>query len=145
MRKALRIYGNCWNQKSAGQWYRVRVPLMAMQRLGIADVFIDDPFQDADARGSYLWGGDLQLMYLVAGRAIFQQTQAITEMEPKRNELGLLQYPPLVIYDMDDDIESINPLNPKFATLGTRDGDGNLLEPRSEFGIVMDAGEPVYL
>lgn len=140
MRQKLKIYGNAWNVRSAGQWYRVRVPLLAMKRLGIADCFVDDPFQDGDARSSYLWGGDVQLMLLVAGRAIFQQTQAIRELEPKRNEAGMVQYPPIIVYDMDDDIESINPLNPKFATLGTRDEDGNLLDPYSEFAIRMDEG-----
>lgn len=149
-RLGLTVYANCWNQRSACQYYRQRVPLAAMHKKGLADIFIDDPFQDANRRSEYLWTAGVQLHYLVAGKSIHEQTKKITEMGPAKNAVGEAQYPPVVVWDMDDDIEMINPLNPKFATLGTRDAEGNLLEPDAELGIQFDSGsvmcgEPVYL
>lgn len=149
-RLGLSVYANCWNQKSACQYYRQRVPLEAMQKAGLADMFIDDPFQDAEKRGEYLWTSGVQLHYLVAGKSIHDQTKKTTEMKPATNALGEMQYPPVIVWDMDDDIEMVNPLNPKYAVLGTRDADGNLLDPEAELGILFESGglmdgDPVYL
>ena len=103
----MRIYGNCWHQRSACQYYRLRVPIRAMQKLGIADGFQDDPFQDQDRRGQSLWTSDIQLHYLVAGKAIHAQCLATCDMQPKPNLYGETQYPPVIVYDMDDDIEVV--------------------------------------
>ena len=156
MHMQLRVYANCWSQKSAGQGYRLRIPLQAMREMGLADTFCDDPFQDADKRGSYLTCGDVQVHFLTAGKAIHHQSKRFSEMKPAMNSQMEMQYPPVIVFDMDDDIESVNPLNPKFCTLGTRDGDGRLLMPEDEFGIMFNAQvdtlgqpvgkeEPVYL
>ena len=72
------------------------------------------------------------------------------DMQPKPNLYGETQHPPVIVYDMDDDIEQVSPLNPKFAELGTRDADGRLLDPCSELGIKFDGrldidDQPVYL
>jgi glycosyltransferase involved in cell wall biosynthesis len=149
----MKIWGNAWHQQSAGQYYRVRVPLAAMQKLGLADAFVDDPFQDAASRQDRLFTSDIQLHYLVAGKAIHHQTQTIQALKPLPNLFGHIQHPPAMVFDMDDDIEMISPLNPKFATLGTRDAEGNILLPRSELAIkfersIAEVGsndDPVFL
>jgi len=123
--------------------------MIALKRLGIADTFIDDPFQDEDRRAEFLWNSDIQAHYLVAGKSMHAQTKKIAEMKAAKNALGAIQYPPTIVYDIDDDIESVSPLNPKFASLGTRDADGNLLDPVTDMGIMFDdplgPGAPVYL
>jgi glycosyltransferase involved in cell wall biosynthesis len=136
--RKLTIYGNCWNQASAGQYYRIRVPLRAMEAQGLARTFTDTPFQDNQQREEFMFSGDVQIHFLTGGKGIHLQTQKFTELKPAHNRFMEMQYPPIVIFDMDDDIESINPLNPKFCTLGTRDADGKLLMPEDEIGIMFD-------
>lgn len=136
--RPLVIYGNAWHVQSAGQYYRLRVPMRAMQQLGLARTFTDDPFQDQTTREEYLFTGDVQLHFLTGGKGIHLQSQKFTELKPAHNRFMEMQYPPLIIFDMDDDIESVNPLNPKFCTLGTRDADGHLLMPEDEIGIMFD-------
>lgn len=139
----LNVYGNAWSQPAAGQYYRIKVPLRAMNKLGIAKAFIDGPFEDHNQRDACLWNSNIQLHYLTAGKPIHSQCKAITEMKPARNASGRMQYPPLIVFDMDDDIESVNPLNPKYCSLGTRDvQSGELLMPRSDIGIIMNDGDP---
>lgn len=144
----LQVYGNAWSQPAAGQYYRIKVPLRAMQKVGIAQTFIDGPWEDGPTRDQKLWNSSVQLHYLTAGKPIHAQVKATTEMHPARNGQGRMQYPPVIVFDMDDDIESINPLNPKYCTLGTRDVQtGDLLMPRSDIGIIMNDGDqgPMYL
>lgn len=136
--RPLTIYANCWHVRSAGQQYRLRIPMRAMQALGLARTFEDDPFQDQQLREEFLFKSDVQVHFLTGGKPLHLQTQKFTELKPAHNQFMELQYPPIVIFDMDDDIESINPLNPKFCTLGTRDADGNLLMPEDEIGIMFE-------
>lgn len=145
----MKIWAGCWNQRSAGQYYRQRVPMRALKSIGLADTFIDDPFQDGDKRSAFLWAGNVQLHYLVAGKDIHKQTKVITEMKAAKNAQGEMQHPPAVVFDIDDDIETVNPMNPKFAVLGTRNAEGELLDPRTDMGIMFETnigmGDPVYL
>lgn len=142
----LKIFGNSFHDPSAGLYYRVRAPLRAMELEGIADVHLDDPWSDNSDRQNYLYFGDVSLHFLVGGKEMHKQFQVIRDLKPAPDATGFIKYPPVIVFDMDDDIEVISPLNPKFATLGTRDGDGNLLEPRSDFGIQVGENEaPVYL
>lgn len=145
----MRVWAGCWNQRSAGQYYRQRVPLRAMKALGIAETFIDDPFQDADKRDLFLWKGSVQLHYLTAGKDLHKQTKMLCEMKAQKDGQGELQHPPAIVFDADDDMEAVNPMNPKFALLGTRDAEGRLLEPQSDLGIMfetqMGMTDPVYL
>jgi hypothetical protein len=146
-----RVYGNAWAVRSAGQNYRVRIPLTAMQRLGLATTFIDDPFQDQFKRTDQLFTSHVQLHHLTAGKSFHQQALMVKDLKPAKDSMGFMQRRPAIVFDMDDDIESINPLNPKYATLGTRDAEGNLLGPRAELGIQIDddplggPSEPVFL
>ena len=109
-----------------------------MREMGLAEVLADDPFQDGDRRQSFLLCGDVQIHFLTAGKALHLQTKKFTEMKPAFNAQMEMQYPPVVVFDMDDDIEAVNPLNPKFCTLGTRDADNRLLMPEDEFGILFE-------
>ena len=150
MKLGLSAYANCWGQRGAGQYYRLRVPMIALGKLGLADTFIDDPFQDEGKRSEYAWNASIQAHYMVAGKTMHEQTKRIAEMVPARNAMGDTQYPPAIVYDVDDDIETISPLNPKFSALGTRDMDGNLFDPVTDIGIMFDndslgTGDPVYL
>ncbi len=145
----MKVYGNMWNIPSAGQYYRIGVPLRAMEKLGLAHTFADTPFQDGVSRQDQIFNSDIQVQFMVAGKHLHAQTQAVTEMKPGKTAEGDLRYPPLIVYDTDDDLRTISPLNPKYAILGTRDGEGKLLMPRSEMGIKFDdplsGDEPLYL
>ena len=141
----MKIYGNCFHHVRAGQYYRIKVPLRAMERQGLATVFLDDPFQDELKRRDFLFTSDIQLHYLTGGKAIHLQTQKLAEMKPATDSYGHLQHPPVMVYDMDDDIETVNPLNPKFSTLGTRSPDGTLLLPRAEIGIEFEDGDQTVI
>lgn len=145
----IKIYGNMWQIPSAGQYYRISVPLRAMEKLGLAAMFLDDPYQDQVRRQDQIFHSDIQIQFMVAGKPLHAQCQAIADMKPGKNALGEVQHPPLVVYDTDDDLKTLSPLNPKFATLGTRDADGDLLMPRSEMGIKFEDehsnNEPLYL
>lgn len=124
-----------------------------MKARGLAETFCDDPFVDARERESRLFTSNIQLHYMTAGRPIHAQSLMVRGLKPAKRADGQMQYPPILVWDMDDDLEMISPVNPKFATLGTRDGDGNLLLPRSELGIKFEdksfldptASEPVFL
>jgi len=147
----LSIYGNCHSVQSAGQYYRIRTPLNALKKRGLAKVYVDDPFQDPYWRQNKVFTCDVQLNFLTGGKALHKQTKFLTEMKPVHDEIEGTQYPPIIIWDIDDDIQSINPFNPKFCTLATRDDSGELLEPETDFGVRFEefAGdfgeEPVYL
>lgn len=144
----LNIYWNCWNQQSAGQYYRLRAPAKAMEKEGLSRCFVDDPFQDPSLRQPNLFNSHVQVHFLTAGKAIHAQTKMTSEFKPARNGEGRMQYPPVIVFDVDDDIEQVNPMNPKFCVLGTRvPGSDDLMMPRNDVGIMMDDGdpEPMYL
>lgn len=133
--KPLTVYGNAFHVRSAGQYYRIRAPFHAMQQLGLARTFADDPFQDGNLRNEFITQSDVQVHFLTAGKQMHLQTKKFTELRPALNANMDMQYPPVVIFDMDDDIESISPLNPKYCTLGTRGSEGEILMPNDEVGI----------
>lgn len=141
--RPLTIYANAHHVRSAGQYYRVRAPLHAMQQLGLARTFADDPFQDGNLRNEFISQSDVQLHFLTAGKLIHLQTKKFTELKPALNGNMDMQYPPVIVFDMDDDIETISPLNPKYCTLGTRGSEGEVLMPNDEVGIRFGDAEPV--
>ena len=142
----LRVYGNCNHEPSAGQYYRVRVPLRAMAKNKLINMHLDTPFSDKDERNNYLYCGDVSLHFMAGGGNMHRQFQMIRDFKPKPDAANRLKFPPVLVFDADDDLESISPLNPKFATLGTRDAENRLLDPRDNFGIKIGKNaDPVFL
>ncbi len=124
--------------RGANSYYRVEVPLRGLRDLGLANTYHD---RSGDMeKGSMLWGGtDIALMFSPSP-SLKEMIEKIQGFPPKKDDKGILRIAPTSIYDLDDNVEMIHPLNPSYWRLGTKNWDGSPLTPGQ--GLKIDLGEP---
>lgn len=128
-------------------YYRVQVPLRGLQRLGLSNICVDQgKGMTSEDRGAVQASSDIVLMYASSGKA---REEAMKVFEGMKAGLGLdgqtMEYPPSVIFDMDDNLDYIHPFNPAFVGLGTRNWDGELLNPGDELRVKLADGMDIML
>lgn len=89
---------------------------------------------------------DVHMYFSWTGRMVLKRIKTLKRLKPARAlPYGSLQYPPIVLKDLDDNFYYVHPLNPKFIDMGTRLMDGTKLKPKSDVGIELENGESVVL
>lgn len=129
-----RIYvwaANHAKETGACQEYRIKVPLVFLQRLGyIWGYDADGADYERDLQAMY--SSDVDLFYATGGKSNLATLETIKAMKPAPDGSGTLRYPPIAVYDLDDNSDFVHPMNFTYARLGVRDyPSGKFLKPDS--------------
>lgn len=125
---------------NACNYYRVHVPLAALSAMGLAETWLDSGAHQANTIQA-LVNADIALLFATTGDTMGGVPEIICDMKPGKGPDGSAIYPPSLVYDLDDNVDYIHPFNPAFGRLGTRDGNGRLLESGDEITTVMPNGD----
>lgn len=110
---------NASRNQSACQYYRIIIPMWKLQEMGYALCY-EDKGEKPKERVKAMLSSDIVHFYAMAGSDILHQIDTIRGMKPGYIETGKLQYPPIVIYDIDDNTDFVHPMNSTFLHLGVR-------------------------
>lgn len=128
-------------QEAATNYYRVEVPLRGLNAAGLAYPWRDRGFGDREAAMQSTLNSDIILAYAMSGDKMPGMFETIKKMKSGLDQDGNRIFPPSLIYDIDDNLDYIHPFNSVFVHMGTRDGDGNLLNPGDNITTVMPDGK----
>lgn len=123
------IYGFCNAAKPSAQLhYRVNVPLKALLKLGLSQIYLDGGRDDREEATQMMYGSDIMLAWHLQGKTGVELVEEIAGMQSRVVE-GILRIPPAFVFDMDDAVEFVHPLNETFAHFGIRNFAGEFLKP----------------
>lgn len=123
------VYAADKGEYSACSYYRIRVPMAWLERLGYTLGYIDRGKGGEDDIAA-MFTSDVDLLYAATGRSNLYQMQVINNMEPKKIQDGSIHHPPTIIWDCDDNNDFVHPFNQSFAAQGIRHyPSGAFLEP----------------
>jgi len=125
----LKLYTIQENLNSACVYYRLLTPWKTAQEMGLGTYEIDDQETMCDeARVAYAPQCDVHMYYLILSKMLLKRIKLLQKLpkiwDPVRKQVGI---PPVVIFDSDDDLATVDPMNPKFVSLGTHHVDGTPL------------------
>jgi len=135
-------------QRSAITYYRQELPARIITELNLARADTRlwvEMGQTAEERYRNVMNSTGLLFYTTVGPDILKLERKLKKSPSEDLGLGQFAHPPCVFQDTDDNTHFINPLNPAFARLGTRNIDGKLLTPGESLNIVNERGEKVPL
>lgn len=116
-------------ESGAGQEYRIKIPIRELDKLGLFygyEATGEFPRMDIEAQ----FGADICQFYSVSGETSLHQVKTLRDIKPAILPNGDKKYPPICVYDTDDNTDFVHPFNFTFAWLGVRHyPSGKLLEP----------------
>lgn len=126
---------------SACDYYRIKVPLYWLEKLGYTK-----GYEDVGAGGeddiAAMFTADIDLFYATSGEAHLHQIRTLAAMQPKKIQTGEMHYPPTPIWDIDDNPDYVHPFNQTFAVQGVRHyPTGEFLEPQETLEFTNAKGE----
>lgn len=133
-----------FEQPSAQLHYRLKTPLKWLRKLGLAETVMDNGHGARSDAGHYLIGSDIAVAWHLMGPDGLATIESIRNLPTLREE-GKFYLPPLFVYDMDDAIEYVHPLNPSYASYGVRDWDGEQLKPGDKIAYDRADGKEIVL
>ena len=124
-----RIYSVANGLNSACMYYRLVTPFKTAEDLGLADYKIDDQDTlDKNAIIDWALKSQAHVYYLLLDKLLIKRMRMLRKQAPIWDRRRKILYPtPVSIWDADDDLECVDPMNPKFCTLGTHHVDGTPL------------------
>jgi glycosyltransferase involved in cell wall biosynthesis len=134
-------------KKGAGQYYRVEVPFRKMHEKGYAECFLDDGNRIKEEESlQNLFSSDIFLLYALAGDAMHRVIGQIEQLKPGLALDGVtMRYPPSPVFDIDDNISYVHPMNFTFGIFGTHSPDGSTLKPGDTVAVGLEDGREVNL
>jgi len=126
--------------RGANSYYRVEVPLRGLYDLGLANIWHDKE-RNLEKSSAIIGGCDVALMFSAAP-ALREFIEKFQSFKPMKDDKGVFRVAPTAVYDLDDNIDYVHPLNPSFWRLGTRNWDGTLLSPGQ--GLKIDLGGQTF-
>lgn len=144
----MKLYGSGPVKFNASNWYRTMLPWRTAQRMKIADPILDQIDlkieNELERRSAATMYADIVQNYqsysdsFVTSKEMARKFPSYWETETKWN-VG-----PSFVYDTDDDLFRVEPLNPSFRYLGYMVGD-HLLQPGETVKIIGEDGNPKTL
>lgn len=134
----LDVYTRVRADFNASIYYRLYLPLTTMHKLKlpVRPMFDQETiYMNPIHRYTTMAGADICAFYQSVGLELQQFMEQSRAATPATDESGVLRYPPTFIFDTDDDIFNVDPMNPSFQTLGYKDHTGKDLP----------AGEKVWI
>lgn len=133
-------------KKNACQYYRIEIPLRYMFRKKYAECFFDDGRYPKEVSLHNHLSSDIWLMFAAAGEHPMYMVKEIRKLKPGLAMDGkTMRYPPSIVFDIDDNVEYVHPLNPTFCRFGIRSADGTKLQPGDTVACKLDDGREIDL
>lgn len=112
----------------ACQYYRIHIPLLNLQRMGYI-YFYEAGNDNTDADRTAMIHSDIVHLYSIQGAPVLHQVKVLNDIKPK-SDGRQMRFPPISIYDADDNTDFVHPMNYTYAGLGVRSyPDARLLRP----------------
>lgn len=134
-------------KKGAGQYYRVEVPMRTLHKLGYAECFLDDGNRIKEEESlQNLFSSDIYIIYALAGEAMHRVVSQIEELKPGLAlDEKTMRYPPSPVFDLDDNISYVHPMNFTYNIYGTRSPDGQRLKIGDTVAVMLEDGREINL
>lgn len=142
MVKPLTVYSYIPRNFSASFYYRIQVPIMTANELGMtvrARIDTNDAGIDPETRVRTFCEADIVHLYQPVGDATYHNARIARSFLPSKKDDGW-KWPPSLIVDSDDNIFNVNPYNSAYRALGIRDHEGRDLPIGHTIG-AMENGE----
>lgn len=124
------VYTKMMGEPSACNYYRIQVPMRWLYEMGLSNVWIDKGKLDPTTSAIGMYSSDIIHVFARGGDETNTMLQQIKGMNPGMSDDGSkVCYPPSVVFDMDDNLDWVHPMNPAFCHLGTRTFAGHVLTP----------------
>lgn len=121
---------NYVKRPGACQYYRISILLNYLRESGLAHCY-EAMGENMDNDLQAMYSSDVCHFYSLMDRGVLDAINSIRPMKVAEKD-GNLQYPPITIYDSDDNSDYVHPINTSFVTSGTRSyPNGELLKPDS--------------
>lgn len=138
--KLLSVYSFVPTPGNASYYYRIMVPLLTAEKLGLPlQMRIDthDSRIDDAMRIQAQCESDILLLYQPVGDTLVHNIRTAKAFVPSKRD-GEWKYPPTVIVETDDNLFNVNPHNQAYAHLGIRDHEGRDIPVGNQIGVVQD-------
>jgi glycosyltransferase involved in cell wall biosynthesis len=144
MEEKLAIYAHTIEgKKSAFDYYRLEVPMRGLIDLDLANAFKNEEKTPIDLAYQCTLGSDISVFHYMCHAGSLNLFETVRDMRPNKSN-GTVIYPPVIVYDLDDNIDFIHPYNPAYVTYGVRDyPKGDLLSPGDYIETILESGERV--
>lgn len=123
----------------ANKYYRIEVLLRSLYELGLSNVYDDDEGNLKKA-SDLMAGSDASVIFNMPPELV-PLVEKIQSFPGKKDDKGVFRVAPSFIYDLDDNLDWIHPLNPAFWRSGTRNWDGELLKRGDKLSFPDQNGE----
>jgi glycosyltransferase involved in cell wall biosynthesis len=128
-------------------YYRVHVPLRGIQDAGLGQYYVDTGRGLTEKeRAIAAATSDIVLFYASTGDAVTASIKQLKAMKSGFADDGTtVIHPPSLVFDMDDNLDFVHPFNHAFVRLGTRNWDGEKLNPGDDLmGRIGDETFPIW-
>lgn len=124
-------------KRSACSYYRIDVPARALYDAGLANTKVEHRInQDLPEAMDHMLSSDVIVFFALSGKTILEVISALKNVKPGLDDLGQeMIYPPIVIHDMDDNLDWVHPFNEAFVRLGIRNWNGDMLNPGDQLTV----------
>lgn len=131
-------------EDGAGQEYRIKIPFRELYKSGLCYGYeATGQYPDKDLQAQLT--ADICQFYSVSGDAALHQIESIKKM--KSGEInGIYQFPPVCVYDVDDNTDYVHPFNFTYVWLGIREyPSGRFISPGESLSFINSDGEEEIL
>lgn len=130
-------------KSNAQRYYRVETPLRGLEKLFNYNVYtppVGEIPETKDMHGM-LNSSDILLCHSLGDPGNVLKTLKGTRATGPITINNETKYPPLFVWDCDDNLDFVSPLNDAFSTMGTRNIDGTLLSPGDKLTVIQNGEE----
>ena len=124
-----------FRENLAARYYRMLVPLKALYDRGLANIYADDGKTARQYALQMMSGSHIALSWNLTGDVGLDTAKSFREQMKPIMQHGALLIPPAYIFDMDDALEYVHPMNSAYASWGVRRWDGSFMEPGDQLTI----------
>src|ERR1043165_1839088 len=105
-------------ERNACNYYRIFVPFRDLSERKLVYAYVDKGINRQEALRAMLTS-DIVQFYSIGGEAALYKVKVLKSIKPAIRADGK-QFPPVVIYDVDDNTDFVHPMNITFSYLGLR-------------------------
>jgi len=127
------VYAYWEAKKNACRYYRIEVPFRGLHELDLASIVLDDgSSMEKKYCLEFMATSDVVLWFAQGGKEIDSINNTLRNIpigakeHPKTGE-QIMILPPSIVFDIDDNLDYVDPFNPVFVKLGYRNFDGEPL------------------
>lgn len=140
----LSIFSPTTTDAEACQYYRIDAPLKQLKKFGCNTYNQKRTTAKSNSElVDVVFASDIVWTYSPYDCEAWNEFLSAARGMPPVNKNGATIYPPLFVWDADDNLDFVHPLNQTFIWTGTRGLDGKVLSPGDTIAIRSDDGEDI--